>query len=84
MIGRGKKLNFMGFLETNSQKNSRFCRFHGKFGTSFAETRSLKKPIPRKFSKQIMLESNRFCTDFMNVLNVWQFFLGGEGGNDDL
>ena len=75
----------MGFLETNSQKNSRFCRFHGKFGTNFAEIRSLKKPIPRKFCKQIMLESNQFCTDFTNVLNEtkWQslaiLFWGGGG-----
>ena len=38
----------MGFLKTNSQKNGRFCRFHGKFGTNFAEIRSLKKPIPQK------------------------------------
>ena len=63
-----------------------FCKCHGKFGPNFAEIRLLKKPIPRKFSKQILLESNQFCTVFMNVFNEtkWQilaiFFLGGGGG----
>ena len=68
-------------------KNGQFRRnFAEKFGTNFAEKRSLKKPILRKFSGQISLESDRFRVDFINIFNETKpqfcqfFFLGGEGG----
>ena len=46
------------------------------------------KPISQKFSWQISLESDRFCTDFMNVFNekkqqFCQFLIFFLGGGDD-
>ena len=54
----------------------------------FSATNSRKKrPISRKNSGQILLESDRSCADFTNVFNEtkWLFVEegGGGGGGDE-
>ena len=53
-------------------------KFRGIFSDKFAE----KRPISRKNSGQILLESDRSCADFTNVFNETKWLFVGEGGGE--
>ena len=68
-----KKLNFVGFLGTNSRKNRPISwEFHRIFqGKLHQNAIGKKQPILRLFSKQILLEINRFYADQTSIFNIF-------------
>ena len=84
-----KKVSFLGiFRDKFAEKTADFAGIRGKIQVKFRrKTIVKKKPISRKFSGQISLESNWFCADFTNIFmkqngNFANFFLGGREGVD--
>ena len=70
---REKKSNFAGFLGTYSWKNQPISQeFHGSFRSKIHQKAIGKKwPILWLFSRQILLEIDRFCADQTSVFNVF-------------
>ena len=66
-----KKVSFLGiFRDKFAEKTADFAGIRGKIQVKFRrKTIVKKKPISRKFSGQISLESHWFCADFTNVFN---------------
>ena len=68
-----KKSNFVGFLGTTSRKNRQISQ---EFRWSFRETLhqkgiGKKRPILWLFSRQILLEIDRFCAGQTSVFNIF-------------
>ena len=68
-----KKSNFAGFSGTKSQKNRSISwEFHGSFwGKLHQKAIGKKRPILWLFSRQILLEIDRFCADQTSLFNVF-------------
>ena len=70
---RKEKSNFVGFLGTNSRKNWPISReFCGSFlGKLHQKAIGKKQPILWLFSRQILLEIDRFCADQTRICYVF-------------